>query len=60
MGYYFFWEIKLPEEELIEFNNKLKLEEGLLRYLLVRKEGKDNPSALKKSKGGKNGPKITQ
>lgn len=38
VGCYFLWEIELPEDKLGDFNNKLKIEEGLLRYLLVRKE----------------------
>jgi len=38
MGYYFLWEIELPEKNLGEFYRKIKLEEGIMRYLLVKKE----------------------
>jgi len=38
LGYYFFMAIKTPEGSLPALEKKLKLEEGLLRYLLVRKE----------------------
>lgn len=38
LGYYFLWTIKLPEEVIMDLDKKLRLEEGLLRYLLVRRE----------------------
>ena len=38
LGYYFFLESKLPEKGLGELEKKLKLEEGVIRYLLVKKE----------------------
>lgn len=38
LGYYFLWEVKFPEEKLGNLEKKLKLEEGLSRYLLVKKE----------------------
>jgi len=39
VGYYFLWEIHLPEKSLGELNQKLKIEEGILRYLVVKAEG---------------------
>lgn len=40
LGYYFFWELILPSGAVSELDGKLKLEEEIIRYLLVRKEGK--------------------
>lgn len=37
MGYYFLWNFKLPSKAIAELESKLKLEEGLMRYLLVRR-----------------------
>jgi small subunit ribosomal protein S6 len=37
MGYYFLWNIKLPSSAAFALESKLKLEEGLMRYLLVRR-----------------------
>lgn len=37
LGYYFLWELNLPEKIYGEFDKKLKLEEGVIRYLLVRR-----------------------
>lgn len=44
LGYYFFWELILPPGAVSELDGKLKLEEEIIRYLLV--------------KGGKNGAKV--
>lgn len=38
LGYYFLLIIKLPTEAPAEVENKLRLEEGIIRYLLVRRE----------------------
>lgn len=38
LGYYFLLVIKLPEEAPAELDKKLRLEEKLLRYLLVKRE----------------------
>jgi len=38
MGFYFWWEIKLSPEGLDKIDKKLKIEEGVLRYLVLRKE----------------------
>lgn len=38
LGYYFFLETKLPEKGPAEIEKKLKLEEGIIRYLLIRSE----------------------
>lgn len=38
LGYYFLLEVKLPSTAPAEIENKLKLEERLMRYLLVKKE----------------------
>lgn len=38
VGYYFLLEIKLPEKLPAEVDKKLRLEEGVIRYLLVKKE----------------------
>jgi small subunit ribosomal protein S6 len=37
-GYYFLLAVKLPEAGLMEIEKKLRLEEGVMRYLLVKKE----------------------
>jgi small subunit ribosomal protein S6 len=37
-GYYFLLAVKLPKKTPAELDTKLKLEEGLLRYLLVKKD----------------------
>lgn len=57
LGYYFFLETNLPEKAPAEIEKKLKLEEGVMRYLLVKAE---KPSSAKASegKGGKHGPKV--
>lgn len=38
LGYYFLLAIKLPATAAIQIENKLKLEEKIIRYLLVKKE----------------------
>jgi small subunit ribosomal protein S6 len=38
LGYYFLWMVKLPPEGPSEMEKQLKLEEKLIRYLLVKKE----------------------
>jgi len=38
LGHYFLWEIKLPEKSLNELSSKIKMEEGIMRYLLVKME----------------------
>lgn len=52
LGYYFLLETKLPEKAPAKIDKKLKLEEGIIRYLLIRRE--------KREKGGEHGPKIAQ
>lgn len=52
LGYYFFYETELPQKAPAEIEKKLKLEEGIIRYLLVKAE--------KPKKGGKHGAKIAQ
>jgi len=60
MGYYFLWEIQLPEKFLADFNQKLRIEEGLLRYLIVKieKRRKDKEGAIKGGK--KHGSTLAQ
>jgi len=38
MGSYFLWEIKVAPQDLDKIDKKIKIEEGLLRYLFLRKE----------------------
>ncbi|MBM3205622.1 30S ribosomal protein S6 [Candidatus Shapirobacteria bacterium] len=38
MGFYFWWEAKLDPESLSKIDKKLKMEEEVLRYLILRKE----------------------
>lgn len=38
LGYYFLLELKLPPNGPGEIESKLKLEERIIRYLLVKKE----------------------
>ena len=37
VGYYFLWNLKLSSKAASKLESKLKLEEGLMRYLLVRR-----------------------
>jgi len=60
MGYYFFWEIQLPEKSLGEFNQKLRIEEGLLRYLIVKIEKRQKDQKAKGKGGKKHGSTLTQ
>ncbi|MGB9706913.1 MAG: 30S ribosomal protein S6 [Microgenomates group bacterium] len=58
MGCYFLWEIEMPQESASELNSKLKIEEGLLRYLIVKRE---KPHFVKTTRGkevNKDGAKI--
>lgn len=56
-GYYFLWEISLPAPEVINFTKKIKLEEGVLRYLLVKLT---KPNKKVGKGGGKNGATVAQ
>ena len=38
MGSYFLWEIKVAPQDLDKIDKKLKIEEEVLRYLVLRKE----------------------
>jgi len=38
MGDYFLWEIKADPEQIDKVDKKLKIEEGVMRYLIIRKE----------------------
>ena len=38
MGFYFLWEIKLALGDLDKIDKKIKIEEGVMRYLIIRKE----------------------
>lgn len=52
-GDYFLWNFSLPEESLPELEKKLRLENVLLRYMIVRKEIKrkeEKTSTKKKAK----------
>ena len=37
-GYYFLLAVKLPEEGPMEIEKKLRMDENIIRYLLVKKE----------------------
>ena len=54
LGVYFFWQLSLPEDKPGELDKKLRVEEGILRFLLI----KPAPIKIKKVKGGKRGPKV--
>jgi len=60
MGYYFWWEIQLPEKFLLEFNQKLRIEEGLLRYLIVKTEKRPESKKAQVKGGKKHGSALTQ
>jgi len=49
-GFFLLWEISLPPQAVNEFDQKVKLEEGILRHLLVRTEAKSQPAAEAKTK----------
>ncbi len=38
MGSYFLWEIKADSQQIDKIDKKLKIEEEVLRYLILRKE----------------------
>ncbi len=59
VGYFVLLEINLPEDQPKEIERKLKLEEGILRFLLVRKE---EPHFVKttRGKGGENVSQVTK
>ena len=46
-GCFFYWEIELPEKTVADFDNKIKTEEEIIRYLLVRKEVKHGAKVAK-------------
>ena len=67
MGCYFLWQISLPEESPNDLDKKLKVEENIIRYLLIRKElVKESPTSPRKNRGsvrgtgGKHGAKVAQ
>jgi len=60
MGYYFWWKIQLPEESLEELNQKLRIEEGLLRYLVVKIEKRQKDKKAEGKGGKKDGSTLTQ
>ena len=37
-GYYLFFELELAKSTLIQINQKLKLEEGVVRHLIISKD----------------------
>jgi len=53
VGYFVLLEINLPEDQPKEIERKLKLEEGILRFLLVKAE-KPASAKVKANKGGEN------
>ena len=61
-GAYFFWLVLLPPESPGKLEGKFRLEEELLRYLLVKREEKSSKSKKKsrEDKGGKNGTAIAE
>jgi len=60
MGYYFLWEIQLPQDSLSQLNQKLKIEEGLLRYLIVRVLKRQEEKKTQGKGGKKNGSTLAQ
>ena len=60
MGYYFLWEIQLPEKSLEELNQKLRIEESLLRYLIVKIEKRQKDKKAEGKGGKKHGSTLTQ
>lgn len=46
-GYYFFLETQLPEKAPVHLNQKFKLEEAVMRYLLVKGENKHGAKVAK-------------
>lgn len=37
-GYYHVWNIEYPEQKLLEFKQKLQLNEDIIRYLILKKK----------------------
>lgn len=58
-GEYFLWELRLPEESTLDLEKKMKLEEEIIRYLLIKVE-KPHSVKAKRGKGGKNGAKVAK
>lgn len=58
-GYYFLWFLELPEAEVNALDKKLRQEENLLRYLLVKREGVA-PVKTSVAKRGKRGTKVAK
>lgn len=61
-GYFFLWLLSLPEEAVSSLDKKLREEENIFRYLLIRKEAPLR-SAMQNSVGGKrgnHGTKVTK
>ncbi len=56
-GCYWFWEIGIPEKEVEKLTQKIKLEEDIFRYLLVKMERR---SAYAKVSAEKHGAKIAK
>ncbi len=58
-GFFSLWTLELPEEGISSLDKKIREEENVFRYLLIRKE--DRPVAKKTAaKGGKRGTKVTK
>jgi small subunit ribosomal protein S6 len=59
MGYYFLWKVQLPEKSLEELNQKLRIEERLLRYLIVKVEKRRQDKKAEGKGGKKHGSTLT-
>lgn len=58
-GLYHFLPLKLPEEAVVGFDKKIKIEEKIIRYLLIKNE-RSAPAKTPAAKKGKRGTKVTQ
>jgi small subunit ribosomal protein S6 len=70
-GYYLLWQIQANEHELPELDKKLRMKEGVIRFLLTKEEKSSPNRKAKRSrakgepsesegKGGKNGRKVSK
>lgn len=40
-GYYFIWQINLPQDKINDFKKKMDFDENIMRYLLLKSESRN-------------------
>jgi len=59
-GVYFFWEIKIDEAKIQDLDRALKLNEAVLRYLIIKKEEKKQSTKSKRQESVKRDKKSNK